>query len=370
MIEQESYQARRAEARRRMAGQGIDALLVGPSAAFRYFTGRKAIQTERFVALLIGREGSDLIVTPRLQSPLYDGIDGTELLIWDEAESPVARVAQELDRRGAGSLAVNEEFWSGFLLALRRLRPALNQLDGAPLLSALRIIKSEAELARMARTAERIDDVWTEFCRLTPTMIGHTELALRARIDGLMRDMGFSEVTWVDVGAGANGASPLHHGSEHVVAAGEPVVFDYAGCYDGYYGDICRIAVSGPIDPDYRALYDLVDRAQEAAFQAIRPGVTAESIDAVARRILSDAGYGEYFTHRIGHGIGLAAHEDPYLVEGNQRLLEPGMVFSNEPGVYLPGRWGVRIEDIVVVTRDGAQRLTRVSRELVSLNDD
>ncbi|MBS7706747.1 M24 family metallopeptidase [Chelatococcus asaccharovorans] len=361
------FSTRRDRARRALRSADIDLLLLGPGPGFRYFAGKNAIATERFVALAIGADGRDRIFTPRLQAPLYAGIAGVDIAIWDEAENPLEHVALVAQEAAARTVAVNPEFWSGFLLALKALLPDIALRSGASVIDGQRRTKGAEEIAALEAAAARIDAVWARFCATTPSMLGRTELELRADIDRLMRQEGFSEVSWVDVGAGANGASPLHHGSDHVIRAGEPVVFDFAGCFDGYYGDICRVAVSGEPSPEFQAIYDIVHDAQEAAFRAVRPGVPAEEIDAIARRIISDKGFGSYFTHRLGHGIGLAAHEEPYIVAGNATPLAAGMVFSNEPGIYIPERWGVRIEDIVVVTDDGARRLTQSPRHLVRL---
>ncbi|WP_321943837.1 M24 family metallopeptidase [Paraburkholderia tropica] len=361
------YRARRDNARQAIRQAGIGLLLVGPSASFGYLTGRRALLTERLVALAIGADGKDTIVCPRLQAPLYEDVAVIDMLVWDEADDPVRSLADLCAAQSASAVAFNDEFWSSFVLRLARLAPGL-AMHGGELLGELRMRKDAGELARLRKAAERIDAVWAAFCDTAGRLAGQTEFALRKLIDGLMRDMGFSEVTWVDVGAGPNGASPLHHGSEHVIREGEPVVFDYAGCFDGYYGDICRVALTGKADPAYLELYELVHTAQEAAFQAIRPGVPAWEIDAVARNLFAARGLDQYFTHRLGHGIGMAAHEDPYIVAGNMRALAPGMTFSNEPGLYIPGKWGARIEDIVAVTETGGERLTQASRELVLLN--
>lgn len=360
------YVDRRSAVLRLMQQQGLDALVVGPSAAFKYFTGKKAILTERFVGLLISRD-RQLIITPRLQAPLYDGIPGLQLCVWDEAQDPMEVLARQIREITATRVAFNDEFWSGFLLRLQSQQDKLRVTSGGALLSELRLVKSDQEMARMASASAQIDRVWQAFCESTPSMAGQTELQLRARIDGLMRDFGFTEISWVDVGAGSNGASPLHHGSDYVIRQGDPVVFDYAGCYGDYFGDICRVAITGETPREYKKVYELVKHAQQTAFQAIKPGVEAQEIDAIARRIITAAGHGEHFTHRLGHGIGLAAHEDPYIVEGNKCALKQGMVFSNEPGVYVPGKWGVRIEDIVAVTETGGLRLNHVSRDIAQL---
>lgn len=361
------YPSRRSRARALMIEAGLDLLVIGPSANFRYFTGRNAILTERFVALALFADGSDIVFTPRLQAPLYEGLDGVAVRIWDETEDPLLPLAQAARSRGVRALGVNDEFWSGFLISLKNHSPGVEVRHGTAVTEPLRIVKGAEEIAALTAAAGAIDAVWSEFCTGIDTLAGRSELELRAIIENLMRAKGFSEVSWVDVGAGANGASPLHHGSAHVIQPGEPVVFDFAGCFDGYYGDICRVAVSGTPDPDYVAVYDIVREAQEAAFQAVRPGVPAGEIDAVGRAVIAGRGYGDFFTHRLGHGIGLAAHEEPYILAGNTRPLAPGMVFSDEPGIYLPGRHGVRIEDIVVVTPDGGRRLTQAPRDLLRI---
>jgi Xaa-Pro aminopeptidase len=179
-----------------------------------------------------------------------------------------------------------------------------------------------------------------------------------------MQENGFSHIAWIDVGAGANGASALHHGSDYVIREGDPVVLDFAGIVDGWYADICRVATAGPPEPEYFQAYEILLEAQEAAFQAIRIGALASAADTAARAVISNAGYGEAFTHRVGHGIGLDAHEEPYLVQGSSLELRAGMVMSDEPGIYLPGRWGMRVEDIVALTESGPVRLNQASRSL------
>ena len=341
----------------------MDMALIGPGAGFSYFTGRRPITTERLLALLVGADGQAQLIAPLLQAPLYEGIEGVSLLTWADGEDPVALLAQTLGRHGARRVAVNDEFWSGFLLPLQRLGD-IRYLPGQNVIDAARAVKQPDEVAGLQRAADAIDKVWRLFCAGCGALSGQTEFALRDRLRYLMQQEGFSEISWIDVGAGPNGASSLHHGSDRVIADGEPVVFDFAGCLDGYYGDICRVAVTGAVPPDYQTLYDMVSLAQEAAYQRVRPGVTAADIDRAARDIITAAGYGDDFTHRTGHGIGLAAHESPYIVSGNDQPLRENMVFSIEPGVYLSGRWGVRIEDILVVTSDGARRLTRSPRTI------
>ncbi|APZ55395.1 M24 family metallopeptidase [Salipiger abyssi] len=358
----ETEKAAMARLRGMMAEDGTEAVLIGPSASFRHLMGRDANLTERLVALLVTQDGAELIV-PRLQAPLY-ATHPVDLMVWDEAEDPVALLAARLTELGVSVLGVNAEFWSGFLLRLADQAPQV-KLRPARALERLRAIKTEADIAGLQAAADAIDRVWAGFLAAVPVFTGKTELELRGVIRELMVAEGFSTIAWVDVGAGANGASSLHHGSDYVIRQGDPVVFDIAGLFGGWNGDIARVVCAGEPGAEYRAAYDLLLTAQEAAFQAIRAGRPASEPDRVAREILSDAGFGENFTHRVGHGIGLDVHEEPYLVAGNDLLLAPGMVMSDEPGIYLPGRWGMRVEDIVALTEAGPQRLTQSPKELV-----
>lgn len=344
-----------------MQKENLDAVIVGPSASFRQLLGRDANLTERMVALLLTTDAATIIV-PRLQAPLYAHLPVTRA-VWDEHEDPTLIACRILREHGCRSVGVNREFWSGFLLRLTAHAPDM-AFRGAGALDLMRAIKTPAEIDALAHAARRLDEVWARFLDTHPVLTGKTELELRAAIAALMQEHGFSSVAWIDVGAGPNGASALHHGSDYVIRRGDPVVFDFAGVCEGWYADICRIATAGPPEQDYLAAYAILLDAQEAAFQAIRPGAPASAPDAAARAVLAAAGYGEAFTHRVGHGIGLDAHEEPYLVRGSALKLAEGMVMSDEPGIYLPGRWGMRVEDIVALTPDGPVRLTQAPRAL------
>lgn len=350
-----------AKLRALMSGEGLDAIIIGPSASFRQLLGRDANLTERMVALLITTDDA-VIVVPRLQAPLYEHLP-IGRAIWDEHEDPALTACTLLQARGSRTIGVNREFWSGFLLRLQNHAPDL-VFKTTVTLDLMRAIKSPEEIEALRRAAHRIDLVWNRFIDGHPVLTGKTELELRATIQTLMQEAGFSHVAWVDVGAGRNGASSLHHGSNYVIRSGDPIVFDFAGVFDGWYADICRVATAGQPEQNYLDAYSILLEAQEAAFQAIRVGAPASAPDEAAREILTASGYGEAFTHRVGHGIGLDAHEEPYLVRGSNFMLDVGMVMSDEPGIYLPGRWGMRVEDIVALTDSGPVRLNQASRSL------
>lgn len=344
-----------------MRSEGIDAAIIGPSATFRQLLGRDANLTERLVALILTHDDA-VIVVPRLQEPLYTHLP-IQRAVWDEHEDPTLLACRILKDRGCRAVTVNKEFWSGFLLRVQSHSPDVEfKLTSA--LDLMRAIKSAEEIEALRRAAHRIDGVWNQFIENHPVLTGKTELELRSAIAQLMQDAGFSHIAWIDVGAGPNGASSLHHGSDYVISEGDPIVFDFAGTYEGWYADICRVATAGTPEQDYLDAYAILLEAQEAAFQAIQPGAIASAPDVAARSILTEAGFGHAFTHRVGHGIGLDAHEEPYLVRGNELKLAVGMVMSDEPGIYLSGRWGMRVEDIVALTDQGPVRLNQASRSL------
>ncbi len=256
--------------------------------------------------------------------------------------------------------------WSSFTIRLKALNPSVEFVDAEPMTSVLRSVKEPGEIDILVDHARRFDAIWADF--RASHIIGLTEHEIALRLNKLGGDHGFQSLAWCDVGSGPNGASPLHHGSDRRIEAGDPIVIDFAAERDGYYMDTCRTPVAGEPHPEFLKIYDIVNRAYEQAVQAIRPGVEAQAVDAAARAVISEAGYGEFFIHRVGHGLGMDAHEQPYLVNGNRQLLEAGMVCSNEPGIYIPGRWGVRTENIMLVTEDGTRSLSHFSRDLVVLN--
>lgn len=344
-----------------MQEEKLDAVIVGPSASFRQLLGRDANLTERMVALVLTWNEA-IIIVPRLQEPLYEHLPIARV-VWDEHEDPALLACRILQERNCRLTGVNREFWSGFLLRMQRHAPDATFITPVAL-DLMRAIKTPEEIEALTRASRRIDEVWSRFLAENPVFTGRTELQLRAAIAKLMQEAGFSYVAWIDVGAGPNGASSLHHGSDYVIQPGDPVVFDFAGIFEGWYADICRVASAGRPEQAYLDAYNVLLKAQEAAFQAIRPGVPARRPDEVARSILAEAGYGEAFKHRVGHGIGLDAHEEPYLVRGSELKLVVGMVMSNEPGIYIPGRWGMRVEDIVALTPDGPVRLNQASRSI------
>ncbi len=354
-------------AREAAAAGGIDALLVSPSADLRYLTGYDALPLERLTCLVLPVDGAPFLVAPQLEVPAAMaapvGRLDVEVVGWAETEDPYALVAKRLPGT-VRRVAVDNHMWAEKVMAFRAALPQAEQMLAGPVLRALRVRKTPAEVAALRRAGEAIDRVHAAVPEwLRP---GRTERAVGRDIADAIISEGHVRVDFVIVASGPNSASPHHELSDRVMEPGDPVVVDIGGTTaDGYCSDETRTYAVGEPPADFVAYYTVLARAQDAACAAVRPGVAAESVDAAARTVIAEAGHGPRFIHRTGHGIGLETHEDPYIVSGNADLLAPGMAFSVEPGIYLPGRHGARIEDILVCTEDGGERLNRRPRELV-----
>lgn len=366
-LSREVIEARLARARELMRGAGIDTLVIGPSADFQYFTGHLPMTSERLNALVISGDEPATIVVPRLEAPRIADLESEfDFAVWDEVERPTTRIAALARSGDSQTVAVNDQLWSGFLLQLEELLPDASFVSGSAVLSRLRITKDAAELDLLREASRRTDAAWEEFVA-SAHLIGMTERQVSERISRLLLEHGLESVAFAIAASGPNAASPHHSASDRLIEPGDPVIMDFGGSYQGYYSDITRTPIAGEPAPELAKIYQIVLEAQQAAFAAIKPGVPCQEIDRAARKVIRDAGYGDFFIHRVGHGLGSTVHEEPYLVEGNTLPLEPGMVVSDEPGIYVAGKWGVRIEDSVAVTDSGAERLNHVSRELLSL---
>jgi Xaa-Pro aminopeptidase len=348
----------------------IDLLLVSPGADLRYLTGYAASPLERLTCLMLPVTGDPVLVVPLLERPAALASPAAELGLqirpWRETDDPFALVAGLVGTRPR-RVAMANRMWAEHLLRLSARLPGAELVPASDVLRELRIVKGPQEVAALRRAAEAIDRVHARVGEwLRP---GRTEAAVGRDIAEAMTAEGHATASFQIVGSGPNGASPHHHTSDRVIETADVVVVDIGGAMpDGYCSDSARTYVAGgEPPPDVLAYYGVVQQAQQAAVEAVRPGVPAEQVDAAARDLIAAAGYGELFVHRTGHGIGLEEHEEPYIVAGNAEPLVPGMAFSVEPGIYLPGRHGVRIEDIVMCTEHGGQRLNESPRELVVL---
>lgn len=356
------YADRLQRAQGEMARQGIDLLVVGASDDLLYLIGVEGHESERMSVLVLPREGTPHYVAPGLEAALLHARrDLLEIVPWEETESPAAKVAAVAGPAGKGLIAVGDDLWTVFTLRLQAVMPGARWVEGGQLLRPLRMIKDDREIALLAEAARLTDESWEEF--LTTSIAGLTERQVRERLMGLLSARGLAP-TFCNVGSGPNGASPHQTASDRVIGAGDAVVCDWGGRLHGYHSDVTRTAHVGEPSAEFTRAYEAVRAANQAALDAVRPGAACQEIDRAARGVLTAAGYGEAFIHRTGHGLGLSIHEEPYLVEGNTLPLAEGMVFSDEPGVYFPGKFGIRIEDTVVCTAAGGRRLNEATRAL------
>ena len=346
---------------------GLDALLLTPGPDLRYVVGYDARGLERLTCLAVPAAGEPFLVVPRLELPAAQaspaGRLGLEIIGWDETDDPYALVAGRLGRPGA--VGLSDRMWALMVLRFAAALPGARQELASAALSALRSVKSAAEVAALREAGRAIDRVHAR----VPGWLraGRTEEQVAADIGDAILAEGHSRVDFAIVASGPNAASPHHAAAGRVLREGDAVVVDIGGTMPtGYCSDCTRTYVIGEPQADFAAYYQVLRDAQEAACAAVRPGVSAEAVDAAARDPIAAAGYGSYFVHRTGHGIGLETHEDPYIVAGNAEPLRAGNAFSVEPGIY-PGPHGARIEDIVVCTDQGCERLNTVTRELLSV---
>jgi len=349
-----------------MAEQGVDVLLLSLGHDLPYLTGYHAMPLERLTMLVVPRDGEATLLVPRLEAPrVVEQPDVFTLRIWDETEDPTALAAALAGR--AGTVAVGDQMWARFLVELLPQLPGVSFRRAVDVVGPLRMVKDDAEVDALRAASAAADRVADQLQGGEIELVGRTEAEVSADISARLLSEGHDVVNFAIVAAGANAASPHHDAGDRVIAAGEIVLCDFGGTMNGYCSDITRCVFTGGAEPPSEIVeaYEVLHEAQQAGVAAATVGSPCEEVDRVGRRIIADAGYGEFFIHRIGHGIGMEAHEDPYMVEGNASPLAAGNAFSVEPGIYLPGRWGLRLEDIVVATADGPEPLNVSDHALV-----
>jgi Xaa-Pro aminopeptidase len=363
----QDYAARMARSTAAARAAELDGLLVSPGPDLVWLTGyQPPAVTERLTLLVLAAGREPALIVPALERPDAQAAPGAAALSladWRDGADPYELAGPRL--AGDGRFGVSDSTWALHLLGLQRARPGVRFEALSDCLPMLRAIKDTHELDRLAAAGAAADAAYQEI--LGVPFAGRRENDVAADLAGLLRRFGHEQVDFTVVGSGPNGANPHHEAGPRVIEVGDTVVLDFGGLKHGYGSDTTRTVTVGPPSDEVRTVHEVVRRAQQAAFEAVRPGVSCQEIDRVARRVIIDAGYGERFIHRTGHGIGVTTHEPPYLVEGEELPLVPGMCFSIEPGVYLPGRFGVRIEDIVTVTADGGRRLNNTSHELATV---
>lgn len=348
--------------RARMAATGTTLVALAPGAHMQWLLGFAPHPDERACILLVGPDQAGFIM-PVLNAG--DARQHTDLPFWDwaDATGPVAAVQAALDAvaPGPARISLDEAMRADHALLLLDNLPNCARSFAAETVGALRMIKDAAELAALEENARIADGAQAALRAAIRDGMTETELAAVAR--AAFADAGATP-TFAIVGAGVNSSFPHHHTGSTLVRPGQPIVCDIGGAKGGYNSDITRMACLGEPPQGYLEVHAVVNAAVEAALAVIRPGIAAKAVDDAARGVIVAAGYGDYFTHRTGHGLGSEVHEPPYMTGTNELLLEEGMVFTVEPGIYLPGRFGIRLEEVAVVTADGARILSTLSRDL------
>jgi Xaa-Pro aminopeptidase len=344
----------------------IDVLLITPSPDYAYLLGYRAPAMERLTCLVVPADGPPALVVPRLEEPLARHelgatADHVEIVAWDETDDPI-RLVQTLVG-GALRVGVQDQMWARFALRLAAALDPAQLVEAGPTMSALRRVKSADEIELLRRAADAADRAMVAIT--AERLSGRSEAQVSRRIRELLVQAGHEEAGFAIVASGPNSASPHHVPGERTIGHGDAIVLDIGGSRRGYGSDTTRTAFVGDPPAEFAALHAVLRTAQAAACDAVRPGITGAQLDAVARDVIGEAGYGDAFIHRTGHGIGLETHEEPYIVASNAEPLVAGNAFSIEPGIYVAGEWGARIEDIVVCTPDGGERLNTTSTELV-----
>jgi Xaa-Pro aminopeptidase len=379
------FERRIAACRRRLAETDADLAVAFPGPNLTYLTGFEESPSERHLLLFVARRGDPALVAPAMYEAQLSApsIPELRLRLWSDADDPLEAVADVLEGYSLGpdrsdaaaadppTVLVDDRMWATVSQDLRELLPGAKFGLASTVLEPMRIQKDDVELAALRRAGRIADRVALAVRERGRDLLGTTESELATEIERLLAAEGGGKPAFETiVAAGPNGARPHHHGGSREIEAGDPVVLDFGafvpadleGGTGRYPGDQTRTIVVGDPPDGYERVHETVREAQAAAVEAVEPGVTAAAVDRAARSTIEDAGYGDAFVHRTGHGVGLEVHEPPYIAAGNDRELEPGMVFSVEPGIYLEGEFGVRIEDLVAVTEDGAERLNDTPR--------
>jgi Xaa-Pro aminopeptidase len=359
------HRSRLAAAAMAARDRGIDALLITPSPDYVYLLGYAAPALERLTCLVVRAEGPAALLLPRLEHPLAvhqlgEIATSLDVVPWDETDDPFWLLRSIV--HPARRVGLQDQMWARFVLRIRAALDPAETVEAGPAMSSLRRIKTPDEVERLRAAAVAADAAMRAITG--ERLAGRTEADVSRHVRELLLANGHDLADFAIVASGPNSASPHHTAGERVIGGGDAIVLDIGGSRGGYCSDTTRTAFVGEPPPAFDELYSVLRTAQAAACDAVRPGVPCSTIDATARDIIANAGFGDAFIHRTGHGIGLEGHEEPYIVAGNDEPLQPGHAFSVEPGIYLEGVWGARIEDIVICTEAGGERLNTTPTEI------
>ena len=352
----------------RLVKDGADALVLSTGFDLVYLSTYEARASERLTAF-VGRPGSNELprmIVPKIEMPEVPKTSAFDISGWTDDQDPIAMIVELIG--DARRVLVSDEMWAYYLLRLKAAMPDTEFVSLSDSLGGLRSVKSDSEMQALQTVGGLANSVAAQIQRGDVALVGRTELEIQADVTGRMLAAVHEQVEFCIVASGPNSASPHHNPTERVVQPNEIVLFDFGGKHEGYCSDITRCVFTGPIPDDVAATYAILKKAQQAAVDAARPGATLGDVDAAARSVIADAGFGDNFIHRTGHGIGTEVHEQPYVIAGNDEVVAVGHAFSIEPGIYLDGKWGMRLEDIVVILDDGALRCSTTDHDLVEVD--
>jgi Xaa-Pro aminopeptidase len=360
----EDYEARMRRVVADATDAGLDGLLVTPGPDLVWLTGYQPTAiTERLTVLVLAPDQQPTLLVPTLERPDVEGAVGARglsIVSWDDGEDPFVRASSFIPAHA--TLGIADSAWAMHLLGLQDAVPGSSYRSLTQSLPMLRAVKDANELTRLAAAGGAADATYEQI--LGVRFAGRKETDVAADLARLLREFGHEQVDFTVVGSGPNGANPHHEAGDRTIEVGDAVVLDFGGLMHGYGSDTSRTVYVGEPSAKVTEVHEIVRQAQQAGVEAVRPGVACQEIDRAARKVITDAGYGERFIHRTGHGIGTTTHEPPYMIEGEEQPLVPGMCFSVAPGISLASEFGVRIEDIVTVTETGGLRLNNTGREL------
>jgi len=365
MISQETSSRRIGKLQEEMVDKAVDLVVVGPTPNMRYLMGFTPLPDERPCVLLIGKEGKEMVI-PEVNAKQFETNTGLKTIHWTDADGPDRAIQEGLDLLNIQSnvvLAADDTMRADVLLLVQGMTQPKYSIPASKLIQSLRILKSEVEIQALKDAAAQADEAMTvgmDACRP-----GISEAEVASIIADYFRNHGAEFVDFTLVASGPNGAYPHHTFSERILQSGDFVVLDIGATLGGYHSDITRMVHLGEPSEEERSVFNIVLEANRRGREAVKPGVRACDVDDATRQVIERAGYGPSFFHRTGHGIGLDVHEPPWITPTNETVLDTGMAFSIEPGIYLHDRYGVRVEDIVIVTKEGHQCITGVDRELV-----
>jgi Xaa-Pro aminopeptidase len=360
-------QLRLAKVRTAMVEAGVDALLLSLGADLPWLTGYVAMPLERLTMLVVPVDEHPTLVIPALEAARVDQDPNLFAMApWTETESPISIVSKLVGSRR--TLAISDRCWAQFLVSLQDALPAATWRTSSTIVSPLRMRKDAAEIEALAAAGAAADRVAAQLHGGEIPLIGRTEASVSADISNRLVAEGHDHVNFAIVASGPKAASPHHHAGDRIIQAGEIVLCDFGGTMDGYCSDITRCVFTGEPTTEVAEAYEVLMASNAAGVAAGTVGTPCQDVDRAARRVIDDAGFGQYFIHRTGHGIGMEEHEDPYMVEGNSLPLAAGHAFSVEPGIYVSGKWGMRLEDIVVATDDGPRPLNDADHRLISVD--